>query len=405
MVALVVNKLNNFNQKSFTDYSNNQRGAGLLEILLSIGIMALISPFIYNQISKTARDIQDISTAKKITSSRPNALNFLRINQDKWPDVAQIKLNKEELYSITSLAHSGFIDKYYDSGELKTDIYLAFNVDDKIFHATKVAKKIGADAAASDKDHIAYGDYWAASAPDFKQGDVIYHIGHNFNSDDISKYLHRTTAGNDNLNSMKRDLNMDKFNIYNIGTISAESAKIPDCYAAFINTENMTAGNVYFSKGANIDGDDVNIKSIKINGDITGFREIYTQTLNDDTFSGSGNIITDAATINTAVHIGNDLTIKSDSSQTISGFTAMATHALYLSYLYTNELTFNNNFGITVSGELLQSTTAPLQLGSWYFPNTTPPSFSGLTLSRCDILEAPSSSEFDALINSGWKDE
>lgn len=390
------------NLKSFCKNKDSQRGASLLEILLSIGIVTLVSPFVYSQISDTMRDIQDVSTAKKIVNSRGNALNFLRKNQDKWPEIAQIKLSDEELAIISDFAHAGYIDKYYENGDIKIEVYLSFKIDDTILHATKVAKNIGFDAAAAQTNNIAYGDYWATSAPEFNPGDVIYHIDYDFNSDDISGYLHRT--GEDDLNIMQRDLNMGKFNIYNVGTAFAESEKSPELNTAFINSENANASNIFFAKGANINGDNIEINLLKVNGDITGFRDIYTKTLNNSGYYGSGNIITDSATINKSVNVGKDLTIKSANDITISGFTGIATHVLYLPYLNTDVLTFYNNFGLTVSGELLQSNVAPIQLGSWSFPNTTPPSFSSINFTRAAIPAIPSSNEFKTLMSSGWKD-
>ena len=405
MVKVVADKLKFLSNENIDDDDYNQRGSGLLEILLSIGIVTLISPFVYSQISDTVRDIHDISIAKKITNSRGNALNFLRKNQDKWPEVAQIKLSESELDTITDMAHTGFIDKYWENGDLKIQIYLTFKIDDNLLHATKVAKNIGPDAAPAQDDHIAYGDYWAVSAPDFETGDVIYRIEFDLNSDDISQYLHRTTTDNDNFNVMERDLIMGNFDIFNTGTVSAESGKISDIYTAFVNSTKLFGNDIFFENGANINGDNSDIKNIKVSGDMTGFRNIYTKTLNDNKFYGAGKIIADSATINKSVNIANDLNIKSDSTTTIGGFTGLVTHGLYVPYLYTDELTFYNNFGITVSGELLQSTASPVSFGSWNFPNTTPPNFTDFKLARVSIPVTPDAKEFDKIISNGWKDK
>lgn len=400
---MIVNK-NIFLNNNNSDYSDNQRGASIIEILLSMGIIVLISPFIYNQITNTVHDIQDVSLAKKITDTRASTLNFLRMNQEAWPDIAEIKLDSEELVFITNLAHSGFIDKYQSNGISQTDVYLAFTVDNNMLHSAKIAEKVGSDAAVVGKDGIAYGDSWAVAAPEFKSGDIVYRIERNFSSDDNSKYLHRSTSGEDKLNVMQRNLDMGKFDIYNIGTFFGKTGTAKDTYAAFVNIKDFKSTEIYFSGGANMDGSNVNIKSIKVNDDITGFKNINAKKLNNDGFSGTGNIIADRATISKSLNVGNNLNIKSDSEKTISGFVGISTHALYVPYLSTDELTFYNNFGLTVSGELLLSTTSPIKFGSWYFPNITPPSFSVFNLSQVAVPKTPDSSDFDKLINSGWKD-
>lgn len=400
-VTVIKNKLFSKNQNA--DLLKDQRGSSILEILLVISIVAVLSPFIYSQISETSRDIRDISVAKQIINMREPALNFVRLNQDKWPDIAQIKLAPEELKQITDTAHAGFIYKHSIRGTIVTDIYLAFSLDDDALHSAKIAKQIGTDAASVDKDGVAYGSNWAVSAPDFKTGDLVYRINYNFGGDDISKYLHRGTSGEDDFNVMQRILNMGNFSIYNIGTVAAESAKIEISSSSFIDAKNAASGSVYYTGGANMDCTDVKIGSMRISGDITGFRNISAKRMNAEGFSANGSIITDKATINKSINVGKNLTIKSDSSKTISGFSALIAHSMFTSFLYSDEIHFYNNFGLTVSGELLSSTISPLKIGGWVFPSLTPPKFSKLNLSRATIPKMPSDSDFDKLLKTGWK--
>jgi len=400
-VTVIKNKL--FSENLNADLLKDQRGSSMLEILLVISIVAVLSPFIYSQISETSQDIRDISVAKQIINIREPALNFVRLNQDKWPDVAQIKLAEEELKQITDTAHAGFIYKHSIRGTIVTDIYLAFSLDDDALHSAKIAKQIGTDAASIDKDGVAYGANWAVSAPDFKTGDLVYRINYNFTGDDISKYLHRGTSGEDDFNVMKRVLNMGGFNVYNVGTVAAESAKMENSSTAFIDIKDAASGSVYFTSGANMDCTDVKIGSMRVSGDITGFRNISAKRMNEEGFSTNGSIITDKATINKSINVGKNLTIKSDSSKTISGFSAIIAHSMFTSFLYSDEIHFYNNFGLTVSGELLSSTTSPLKIGTWIFPSLTPPKFSKLNLSRATIPKMPSDSDFDKLLKIGWR--
>jgi type II secretory pathway pseudopilin PulG len=382
---------------------NNQRGASIMEILLVIAIVALLSPFVYSRISETSKEIRDIGTAKRIIALREPALNFVRLNQDKWPDIAQIKLDQEELTAISDAAISGFIDKYHVQGSIITDIYLAFNIDNNALHAAQIAKHIGLDAATVTPDGIAYGASWAVSAPDFKSGDLVYRINYDFSGGDNSKYLHRGTSSEDDLNVMQRNLNMGNFNIYRIGRTVAKSGKATESSAAFTEAKDLATASAYFTSGANIDGSAVSVGAMRVVGDITGFRTINSKKLNKEGFSTTGSIIADRAKINNSITVGRNLNIKSDTTRTISGFAGIVAHSLATPYVYADEIYFGNNFGLTVSGELLMSTTSPLRIGSWTFPSSTPPRFKTLELSRGTLPATPDNSEFNKLIKSGWK--
>jgi hypothetical protein len=94
--------------------------------------------------------------------------------------------------------------------------------------------------------------------------------------------------------------------------------------------------------------------------------------------------------------------LKSDTSKTISGFAGLSTGTVVAPFLSTEEIVFYEDFGLTVSGELLVSTVAPIQIGRWVFPSTTPPRFSKFTISRTTNPSMPDKQEFDAIMKSGW---
>jgi hypothetical protein len=381
-----------------------QRGAGIMEILLALAIVALLAPQVYGRISETAREIRDIGTARKVMALREPALNFVRLNQENWPDTAQILLDPEELAQITDAARFAFVDKYLIKGAIVTDIYLAFDIGDDALRAARIAKHIGSDAATVMPDKVAYSASWAATAPDFRPGDLVYKVNYNFSADDNSKYLHRGTSGEDDLNVMRRNLNMGAFGIVGIGAMSAESGKIAESSASFAETAELTSSSLYFSSGANVDGNSVNVGAMRVNGDITGFRNISAARLNRDGFSTSGSIIADRAKINNSVIVGGAMKIKSESARTVSGFAGIVAHSLATPYVSADEIYFMGSFGLTVSGELLMSATAPLRIGNWTFPSNTAPKFAKFELSRAKIPATPDSSEFGVLMGGGWKD-
>lgn len=380
-----------------------QAGASVLEVLLAMGIVASVAPFLYTQLMDSSNYIRNMSIAKNIINIKDPMFNFIRINQDLWPDTAQIKLSEDELDSISDLPVAAFIDKYMVQGAVVIDTYLAFDFGDSDFTAAQIANRIGMDAAVVSQDGIAYGQDWAVAAPDFKEGFLIYRITRDLSGEDKTRYLHRGTTGEDELNKMLRNLNMGNNNIYNIGGVFAKSLKSSNGAAFFVETGMLSADTVYFSTGANIDGEAVYFDSVRVTDDVSGFRNIYANSLNGNKYTTKGRVIADRVNVLNSVNVSNDFTIKSDTLRTVSGFVGVSANSVYTPFLTTEEIIFYDDFGLTVSGELLYSTDTPIKIGSWYFPSTRLPQFSELNIERANIPAMPSKDSFKSLMTTGWK--
>lgn len=381
-----------------------QRGGGLVEVLLALVIISVATPFTYSMIAETTQTMHNMAIANDVISMRDGVLNFVRINQDLWPDVAQIQMSPDELIEFSDSISTGFIDKYVVHGGTIIDVYLAFEFPSMPYkRVAQIANNIGIDAAVVGPDGIAYGDSWAVTAPGFHEGNLIYKISRNLSDVDTSRFLHRGSSGEDELNVMMRDLNMGGHDVYNIGGVDGKSVRVRNLDATFVTAGTVDARTVYFSSGANINGDNIKIGSMRVSGDINGFRNITAKTLNGSSFNVNGRMIADRATINKVVNVGRNLNLKSTSLKTISGFSGMSVGAVYAPYILAGQIVFHENFGLTVSGELLVSTNSPIRFGAWSFPSTTPPSFSNLTLTRASIPTAPRSDEFRAIMTSGWQ--
>lgn len=382
---------------------NSQRGATMVEAVLAIAVVIAVSPFMYTQIVQMSHDSQDIAVANEIVKLRDSVINYIRVNQNQWPDNTEIKLSDDEIKNISPIAHSVYIDKYKVNGASITDVYLAINTNQSDFRTANIAKQIGEDAAVVRDDGIAYSQSWAVSAPDdFYVGDLIYRVSYDFEGADKSRFLHRGTMGEDNLNQMQRNLHMNNFNIFNAYDIDAVSAKIVDVDAVFLESDVVDANNVYFSSGANIGSENITFSSMRVTGDTNGFRTIKADVLNSDKYTTNGRLIVDRATIGNSVNVAGNLILKSPNTRTISGFGGISVNKLLTPYLTATDLVFFENFGITVSGELLLAGIAPLKIGSWSFPSTTPPSFSKLILTRASIPSNPDMDEFDKITSQNW---
>jgi uncharacterized protein YuzE len=358
---------------------------------------------VYNQVARTNQTLRDIALAKSVMSSRDNVLNFVRMNQGDWPENAQIKMDENDLSVIAPDAVAGFIDQYNVVGANITDVYLAYRIDESVLHANQIARHIGGDAAVVNDDGIAYGNTWAVAAPDFMVGDLIYRISSDVSDKDTSKYLHRATSGEDDFNVMQRDLNMARHNIHNVATLSSGLLAAKNANTNFLNSDDISAQNVYFSSGANMDGENVWFKNLRVSGDMYGFRNIVADTLNGASFTTSGHVIADKVEVMNSIKVGNNLTLKSDSSRSISGFTMINASSVLTPFVSTEEIIFYENFGLTISGELLMSTTPPLKIGNWIFPSAKPPQFTNFSVDRANIPQMPNNADFQKITNSDWR--
>lgn len=384
-------------------FSDATRGTSMTEVILAMAIVAIVAPFLYMQITDATDNVRDMALARNIIALRGNVLNYVRANQDRWPDVAQIKLADDELSEISGVATAGFIDKYAVSGATITDVYLAFDTGLKPIRTMRVARHIGMDAAVVSDDGVAYGASWAVSAPDFQPGQLIYRVTRDIAGIDTSKYLHRTSSDDEDLNVMQRDLNMGGNSIFNIATMVAKSARIKNAAAMFANVQDLSATTVFFPDGANMNATSADIGAMRVTGDVTGFRNITANNLNGASYTTHGRIVTDRASVTKSVNVAKDFILKSNSALTVSGFAGVSANTVKTPYVSATEMTFFENFGLTISGELLMSTNAPLKIGAWTFPSTVPPSFNALTFERATIPGAPSRNAFGPLMQSGWK--
>lgn len=381
----------------------NERGATIVEVILAVAVIVAIAPFMYNQIREMSANAKDIAIANQIVNVRDDVINFLRINQTEWENISEIKMTDDQIQQIAPLAHSGFIDKYKINGANISDVYLAFSIPESDYRLANIAKQIGDDAAIVRNDGVAYAQNWAVSAPeDFLVGDLIYRISRDFTGSDKSRFLHRGTMGEDGLNQMQRDLHMNNNNIFNVSDMDALSAKITDVDAVFLESDVVDANNIYFSSGANMNSANIVVGSMRVTGDTNGFRMISADKLNGDKYTTNGRLIVDRATIGNSVNVAGNLTLKSASAKTVNGFGGISMSKLLTPYLSATDMAFYENFGITVSGELLLSGIAPLKIGSWIWPSTTPPSFSRFILTRATLPKNPDISEFRKLTDRDW---
>ncbi|MCQ2562594.1 MAG: hypothetical protein MJ158_03210, partial [Alphaproteobacteria bacterium] len=73
------------------------------------------------------------------------------------------------------------------------------------------------------------------------------------------------------------------------------------------------------------------------------------------------------------------------------------------SFLSATDMVFYDNSGLPISGELLYSSVAPLQIGNWVFPTNVPPAFNKFVLTRAKTPDTPKLDTFKEITKKDWQ--
>ena len=398
-----------------------QRGASMLEMILVMALVVALAPYMYFRIAQTGRDVNDITIARRIADSGGPIMNYIRLNQDLWGPVAQIEMNAEDLESIfgsdlpPALA-GAFIHKYQTQAGATFDVYLGFHIENADeTRVAKIARNIGGNAGVVQNGAV-YGIYgnWGAQSDIFNDGDLVFRINENILSQDSERFLHRTNLGDEALNTMQRDLFMGGNIAYELSAASSDSIRAGEIAVSFAEADLALAHELIFTNGANLDPTNTIFRTIRVIGDVIGFRNIAARRLVGrnvtENWARQGAVVADRATVSDAVHVGRNLYVKSSTTRTITGFTSATAHSIYVPFLVTEDLMFAPGFGLTISSELLSATTgAPLKLGAWTFPSMNSPKFSLLVLRRFGDTDIATAAQipldgFAQIMGDGWKD-
>ena len=401
-----------------------QRGSNLLETLLAIGLVAAMTPFVYNRVAETTREIADVATAKQIVAWREPMTAYVRKNQIDWPPDAEVELSEEGVHGLITEQNTlaqrylpvvAFLDKYQHLGGTNIDSYIIFPARFDGLRMRRIAKRLGIDAAIVDDEGMAYSASggWSVESPLFQENDLIFRVTMTLARDDSWMYLHRMRSDDEMLNTMDRDLLMSRQNLSDADRILAGTLDSKMISSWFATADLFTTDDAVFPDGASLDGTNTSFSSVRVTGDIIGFRNIATARMEGPraalNWAAQGNLVTDRANVLYSVNVGRTLNIKSSHSATVSGFSAVSAHSLAVPFLSTDEIHFGEGFGLSISNELSATFgSGPLRLGSgtrgWSFPSTSSPRFSDLILHRSPAnLAAATPKGFDKILGKGWK--
>ena len=409
-----------------------QRGSNLLETLLAIGLVAAMTPFVYNRIAETSRDIADVSVAKQIYSWRELMSGYIRRNQADWPEDTEMELDEKEMRAIRDAeckaADNGemlavcnsssamfpaiaFVERYAQAGGTIVDAYLVFPAVFDGLRMRKIARALGVDAAVADASGVAYSASggWSVESEQFGESDLVYRVSVYMARDDSALFMHRMKSDDGALNTMERDLLMSRHSLVDADVVRADSLDSKMVAAWFATADMLNAEAASFPDGANLDPSGASFADIRVLGDVIGFRSITTGNFGgaggSGNWSAQGNVIADRTKVTGAVHVGRNLSMRSPYYKTITGFTGVNANSVSVPFLSTERLFFANGFGMSISNELSASYgTGPLKLGNWAFPSSVPPVFKTIVLRKADTdIIAPAPAGFDNIMSSGWK--
>lgn len=238
-----------------------ERGASLLEVILSITLVLLLVPFLYGQITDMNDTVKNVIMARKIVNMQDGIKNYILLKNAEFEEGENVPFNEEDLSDIAPGAVRGIIRKT-SNGVVSIEAFLEFNIDDSKYKAADVAKYIGDDAAIVQSNNVAYSEYWAAqlAEPDnFEPGNLVYRVSYSFGAGDESNYLHKTDYNG--FNVMERNLYMNNNGLTNVNSINADlftakNAQITALASSGCTTINVGASNdTLFERKISIDSD------------------------------------------------------------------------------------------------------------------------------------------------------
>ena len=387
-----------------------QCGSSLIEVILTIALVLMIMPLMYNQIADMNNSVKNIAMSKRIIKVEDDVLNYVRLNKGILQGENPHIITTDVLSEIAPLAHGGFINKneIHNGNNIVTDIYLAFNLDGGDYNTSEIAKYIGADAAVV-HDGVARGQNWSVTVPNnFNTGDLVYKIRYDFGSDEKSNYLHRGDAV---LSNMERDLDMNGHSLFNVGDINGVTIEAYTGSTGIIKTDNAEDATVaayvgYFLKnltmqtGLTVNGD------FQVKGDISGFKSISAYEL-----QGTGELAIAGLDVFEELRVKstnlktNNLTLSVAGGGSVTGLASLQIDKGNLYASYINVGTFSTTGNVRLSNDAI------LHIGdgtnNWKYPDAKNPkvTLNNLIVNGKDVkivLSTPNPDSFGYMYNANW---
>ncbi|MDR0319566.1 MAG: hypothetical protein LBH81_02390 [Rickettsiales bacterium] len=379
-----------------------ERGASLLDVILTIGIIGISAPFLYGKIEGGAREIREIAYANHLTRLGNAARNFTALNEPLWPDNYQMEIPAEEFFE--TLAPFGatqsrnlpppraVVFKSTSNAGVKTaTAYLIADMESSTaLSAHRFARLLGPEGGVSEEGGFAYSanGQWSARIPGLEPGRIVLRISEHNLDGDRARFLHRVrVAEQPELNSMETDLGMSDggrhSSIINAKNLSGVGLEADDASAGHISAELLSANSANFQKGLRLKPDRVFINSLRVGGDLVGARKITASSLfggtpggglgalSESSHGAQGKIIADRTTVSMELSVGNNLVVKPGFARSVSAFAEISAYSLSAPQITAGHLSVGGAAGITVSSDkMADSLNPPLKLGGWSFPNS-----------------------------------
>ncbi|MCL2629868.1 MAG: hypothetical protein FWD33_04280 [Alphaproteobacteria bacterium] len=395
-------------------FIKSERGAGMLDAILAIGIIGITAPFLYAKISESAREIQEVSYAKRLSRLGNAVSNFIAMNETVWPDNFEYAISSEDFFEY--LAPFGAVETRNlpppslqifkttsQSGVRTTQAYMISDKGDStILWGRKFAQMLGPEGGVSEEDDLVYSvsGQWSARLPGTPPGKIVLRITNHSSDNDQTRFLHRVRVTDaPELNMMETNLVMSdggrRHSIINAKRLEGVGLDATDMTASGITANAFASNSVLFQDGLRLNPQMSEMNSLRVGGDIMGARLIRTRALfgglagggfraaTETAFSNQGRIISDRTSVHGELDVGNNLVIKPGSARTISAWGEISAFSVSAPYLSVEYLMFGGASGITVSNDKLgDRQNPPIKLGGWSFPNQHGdlPSFSSLKL-------------------------
>ncbi len=221
-------------------------GLSMLEVIFTLAILMMITPFMYRQMIRHTHQLQALSMAKNFKQLEEAATNYVRINEVSWGDGYEetisgvALLDRMENYGLKRpfQTYPQFFTRFYftvikkidSSGNEDTNAYVIIlhHPSFSALRAWQIINFLGATAGYAD-DGIVEGfqNAWRLTNWDYEDKAIVLRINWANPKEQPKNYLHTTdVAGDPVYNTMEKNLYLgagitfyDVRNAYNINPL------------------------------------------------------------------------------------------------------------------------------------------------------------------------------------------
>ncbi|MDR0448912.1 MAG: hypothetical protein LBG89_00415 [Rickettsiales bacterium] len=383
--------------------TRTERGASLLDVILTIGIIGVSAPFLYGKITDGAAEIRRVGYANHLTRLGGSVANYIALNESLWPDEYQVQIPADKFFEVMAPfgaaesrnlpPPSVMVFKSTSAAGIRTtNAYMITDMEGStILSLHRFARLLGPEGGISEDGGFAYSGtgQWSARIPDLPPNKIVLRITEHASDTERARFMHRARALDaPELNTMEVDLGLSdagrRSSVINVKKIEGVGLEAEDAIASNLTAASFAAETALFQQGLRMAPAESSVNVLRVGGDILGARRIAARAIFGGVSGGSmsaaseavqsnqGRIVADRTIITESVEVGNNLSIKPGIARSVSAFAEITAYSLSAPQMTAGHISAAGGSGITISSDKMgDASNPPLKLGSWTFPNSS----------------------------------